>query len=77
MSEKRFYHDFGSETTFKKYMKVIGNLLKNLYNKRSLHEKQKNLLREDKNIRFLIMKILEKYGIYEIKANMKFQFSET
>ena len=76
LSEKRFYHDIGSETNLKKYTKVIENLLKNLYNARSLPQPQKSLIKKDKVIKYLILKVLENNGIYEVKSKTKIEFSE-
>ncbi|CAI2363416.1 unnamed protein product [Moneuplotes crassus] len=77
MSDKHFYHEYGSETNYKKYMKVIENLLKNMYNSKSLEQNQRDLLKRDKSIRYLHMKLLENFGVFKVKSNKKLEFCES
>ncbi|CAI2372451.1 unnamed protein product [Moneuplotes crassus] len=74
MSDKHFYHEYGSETSYKKYMKVIENLLKNMYNSRALEQNQRTVLKKDKSIRYLLMKLFENYGVFKVKPNKKLEF---
>jgi len=76
LKEKRFFHEVGSTTTMKKYAKVIENLGRTLYNSSWTPPDQKALLKEDKKIKYMILKILEKYGVYEVKGKNKLSFSE-
>mmetsp|Transcript_10944 Transcript_10944/g.9674 ORF Transcript_10944/g.9674 Transcript_10944/m.9674 type:complete len:114 (+) Transcript_10944:1212-1553(+) len=77
MSSHRFYHQIGSVTNYSKYFNVVINLLKNIYNASGTPDLQKQVIKEDKNIKYLIMKVLHKNGIFTVEENKKLQFSET
>ena len=76
LSKHRFYHEKGSSTNHNKYFRVIENILKNVYNTKTTSDEQKKLLKSDKNIKYLIARILVKQGIFEVKENKKLLFSE-
>ena len=69
MADKNFYKTGDSTTNEKKFSDLIDNLIKNLYNSNKTPESQKDVIRKDKKLKYLIMQVIKEYGIFTLSQN--------
>ena len=75
MSKNGFGNNSESYTSEQKYANVVDNLLKNLYNSNKTPTAQKNIIRDDKILNLLILRILKEYEIYSVPVK-RVEFNE-
>lgn len=69
MSDNTFYQTGDQSTTEKRYCNLIDKLLKNLYNSARTPESQKEIIRKDKKLKYLILEVIRSYEIFRTEDN--------
>lgn len=66
LAKNKFNYVINSKQSYKGYSNVCDNFLRNYYNSKIIPEKQKQLIKADRKIKFLILYLLKNQGIWTI-----------
>ena len=66
LAKNKFHYVINSKQSYKGYSNVCDIFLRNYYNSKIIPEKQKQLIKADRKIKFLILYLLKNQGIWTI-----------